>query len=65
MFETGAKVVDPVCGMTIDRDDAIRVEYDGKAYHFCDPACAGIFREEPTRWLHAVGRGAFAHEHES
>jgi len=63
MTETGTEIVDRVCGMTIDRDDAVRVEYDEKAYYFCDPACASIFRKEPTRWLDEDGSGAFDHEH--
>jgi Cu+-exporting ATPase len=63
MFETGTNVIDPVCGMTIDRDDAVRVEYDGRQYSFCDPACASIFHDEPARWIDDHGRSTFEHEH--
>ncbi len=63
MFGTGTNVVDPVCGMTLDRDDAIQVEHGGKVYFFCDPACASIFQDEPDRWIDDRGHGAFAHEH--
>lgn len=63
MFETGTSVVDPVCGMTIDRDDAIQADHEEATYFFCDPACASIFKDEPSRWLDGAGRGTFAHEH--
>ncbi len=51
MPETSAKVVDPVCGMAIDREAAIVVVHAGAPYHFCDIACAHTFREEPERWV--------------
>jgi YHS domain-containing protein len=63
MFETGAKVIDPVCGMAIDRDDALQAEHEQTTYCFCDPACASIFLDEPARWIDDHGRGAFEHEH--
>ena len=51
MPETTTTVIDPVCGMTIDRDGAIVVIHGGVSYHFCDVACADTFRDEPERWL--------------
>ena len=63
MFETGTSVIDPVCGMTIDRDDAIQAEHEETTYYFCDPACASIFHDEPARWIDDHRRGTFAHEH--
>lgn len=50
MHEPTVIVVDPVCGMTIDADQAIRVEHGAQTYYFCDPACADTFRDEPGRW---------------
>ena len=51
MFEIQDQVIDPVCGMTIDRDGAIRIVHHGDAYHFCDIACADTFRDDPERWV--------------
>lgn len=50
MTHQATTVVDPVCGMTIDADRAIRLEHEGRLYYFCDPACADTFRDEPQRW---------------
>jgi uncharacterized membrane protein YraQ (UPF0718 family)/YHS domain-containing protein len=36
---------DPVCGMRVDRDRAIRLERDGRTYYFCGAGCAGRFAD--------------------
>ncbi len=47
-----AQVLDPVCGMTIDRADATgSFEYRGKTYYFCNPSCEERFRAEPEKFL--------------
>jgi YHS domain-containing protein len=43
--------VDPVCGMTIDTENAVTVAYQGTTYYFCEDVCAEIFRDEPARWV--------------
>jgi len=44
--------VDPVCGMTIDKDDAARsVQHDGSSYYFCSPGCADKFEADPDSYL--------------
>jgi Cu+-exporting ATPase len=49
---TGSAVVDPVCGMTIDRADSVgEHEYRGTTYYFCNPHCLEQFREDPERFL--------------
>ncbi len=42
---------DPVCGMQVDPDAAIAVEYAGEVYHFCESVCADTFRDDPDRWI--------------
>lgn len=42
---------DPVCGMHVDPETALTVEYDGHVYYFCESVCADIFRDEPDRWV--------------
>lgn len=54
MIERTIKVIDPVCGMTIERDQAITLRHAGQAYYFCDPACVDMFRDEPGRWTPEV-----------
>ncbi len=46
--------VDPVCGMTVDVNDAAHVaEHDGTTYFFCCAACRERFVAEPERFLRA------------
>ncbi len=39
--------MDPMCGMTVDRAKALRLEHDGVTYYFCGPGCRDRF--EATR----------------
>ena len=46
-----AMVIDPVCGMRIDTEDAVAtVEYEGKTYYFCSRACREAFLADPTSY---------------
>ncbi|MBI3746306.1 MAG: YHS domain-containing protein [Chloroflexi bacterium] len=47
---TKAQAVDPVCGMEVEPEAALAVEYGGTRYLFCEAACAETFREDPDRW---------------
>lgn len=48
----GEKVKDPVCGMEIERDEAVGTyEYKGKTYYFCAPGCKREFEKEPEKYL--------------
>jgi Cu+-exporting ATPase len=48
------RVLDPVCGMTVEvaraEADGLTVEYDGRTYAFCRPGCLRAFREEPATY---------------
>ena len=47
-----AKVVDPVCGMTVDPARAAgHVEYQGNTYYFCGRGCVEKFRADPARFI--------------
>lgn len=56
------KVIDPVCGMSIDPATAAgKTSYEGRDYHFCSKACEDEFKRDPARYRHAdtgVPRGA-------
>jgi YHS domain-containing protein len=46
------RVLDPVCGMTVDvaraEADGLTTEHDGRTYAFCRPGCQRAFADEPT-----------------
>jgi Cu+-exporting ATPase len=45
-------VVDPVCEMEIDEDDAVAtVEYLGEVFYFCSENCREAFEEDPESYL--------------
>ena len=47
-----AMVIDPVCGMRIDPDDAVAtVEFDGETYYFCSEACRDAFVADPAAYI--------------
>lgn len=44
-------VKDPVCGMDLDPARVPdRAAHQGDTYHFCSPACARSFLEDPDRY---------------
>lgn len=50
------KVIDPVCGMSIDPATAAgKTSYEGRDYYFCSKACEDEFRREPAKYRHAHG----------
>lgn len=63
MSEPETQVIDPVCGMTIDRENAVAVTYQGTAYYFCEDVCAEIFRDEPERWVENFEHDPMPHAH--
>lgn len=45
------KVIDPVCGMKIDKSEAKATsEYKGKTYYFCSEGCKGKFDKGPEKY---------------
>jgi P-type Cu+ transporter len=49
---TGAAVIDPVCGMTVQPATAAgSYEYQGKTYYFCATSCLTKFRADPIYYL--------------
>jgi uncharacterized membrane protein YraQ (UPF0718 family)/YHS domain-containing protein len=38
-------VTDPVCGMKVDREKALRLERDGRTHYFCSEHCRSRFEE--------------------
>ncbi len=44
-------VTDPVCGMTVDKDKAIRRDFGGETFYFCSEHCVHAFEAEPDRYI--------------
>ncbi|NIM52450.1 MAG: YHS domain-containing protein [Gemmatimonadales bacterium] len=46
------KVLDPVCGMRFEVDEAAgQSEYGGRTYYFCGEGCKDAFDHDPERFL--------------
>ncbi|MFL5981642.1 MAG: YHS domain-containing protein [Gaiellaceae bacterium] len=44
-----ATVIDPICGMRIEADDAAAIaEHEGQTHYFCSEACRDIFVSDPS-----------------
>ena len=53
-----AQVVDPVCGMIIDSQDArATADYQGQTYYFCSSGCKNAFEKDPQRYVEKQQRG--------
>jgi P-type Cu+ transporter len=44
-------VVDPVCGMTVDPEEAASASWEGQRYFFCAPGCLRRFEADPARYV--------------
>jgi YHS domain-containing protein len=42
--------IDPVCGMSVDTDDAETSTYQGKSYYFCSDDCKMEFDKQPEEF---------------
>lgn len=46
--------IDPVCGMTVDKEGAEHVAtYQGQAYYFCSAGCRTTFLGNPREYVSA------------
>ena len=45
-----AEAVDPVCGMTVSAEGAVRLEHEGATVVFCSAHCRARFEAEPERY---------------
>ena len=44
--------IDPVCGMTVDSDQAaLNARYNDKTYYFCNPGCLSKFQAQPSKYI--------------
>jgi YHS domain-containing protein len=56
-------VIDPVCGMYVDPEQAAgKSEYQGKTYYFCSAGCKKAFDKEPAKYT-GKSEGHGVHKH--
>jgi uncharacterized membrane protein YraQ (UPF0718 family)/YHS domain-containing protein len=55
--------IDPVCGMSVDRATAHRLEHDGRTYFFCSEHCRATFVARASGGEEADD-GGHAHDHD-
>lgn len=54
-----AKVKDPVCGMTIEPQDAVGTsDYQGRTYYFCSLDCKSEFDANPPDYAEQASAGS-------
>ena len=52
------KVIDPVCGMTMEEKDAVATfAYQGKTYQFCSTSCKEKFEKNPEAYARGKAAG--------
>ena len=45
------KARDPVCGILVDKDPNLSVNYKGETYYFCSKADMEKFKQEPEKYV--------------
>ncbi|MEO8482498.1 MAG: heavy metal translocating P-type ATPase [Acidobacteriota bacterium] len=59
-----SKVLDPVCGMTVDPAKArFSFDHGGTTYYFCGAGCREKFSADPARWLNRAATPAASAAH--
>lgn len=46
-----ASLKDPVCGMSVDPQQASQQTHGGTTYYFCSPHCRDRFTADPTKYV--------------
>lgn len=41
---------DAVCGMTVQKDKALKLKHEGKNYFFCSQKCEDTFKKDPLKY---------------
>lgn len=54
--EAVTMAIDPVCGMSIEREKAISAEWEGELFYFCARGCRDEFLKDPKRFLLVMSR---------
>jgi putative ABC transport system ATP-binding protein len=54
--EVAGMAVDPVCGMSVEKDKAVAINYKDTEYYFCSKGCAGEFEAGPEEFLGIISK---------
>jgi P-type Cu+ transporter len=46
--------IDPVCGMTVEKNGTLMETYRGREYHFCSEECMHKFQDRPAQFAPAA-----------
>ena len=49
--ETVTMAIDPVCGMSVEREKAVSAEWEGEIFYFCARGCRDEFLNDPQKFL--------------
>jgi putative ABC transport system ATP-binding protein len=49
--EMVTRAIDPVCGMSVQREKSVRLEWKGKDYFFCAQGCKNEFLSAPEKFV--------------
>jgi len=52
--DIGQLVRDPVCGKSVEMDNAVTLEHDGRTYYFCSRGCSWEFQQSPEGFAAAA-----------
>jgi YHS domain-containing protein len=56
-------VTDPVCGMKVDRAQAVTKEIGGETFYFCSDHCLHAFEADPDKYRSGEAPGPVDHGH--
>lgn len=54
--ETVTMAIDPVCGMSVEREKTISAEWKGQVFYFCARGCRDEFMNDPQKFIVAVSQ---------
>lgn len=57
-------IKDPICGMQVDKEKAVKLEKDGKTYYFCSENCKNKFLSEDKMEMPGTKHGGHHAYHE-
>lgn len=51
------QLIDPVCGMEVDKSSKYKTLYKGQVYYFCSENCLNSFKKDPEKYLKEGPKG--------
>lgn len=54
LFKMAKAAKDPVCGMSVAKDEAASYQFVGETYYFCSERCRDRFQALPARYVESA-----------